>query len=63
MDEANLRPGKHAKKLRTYMQEKKLLAKVESFSDNRRTSNVSQRRKRRMLELAGANDGENMLLP
>ena len=42
MDEANLRPGKRAKKLRTCMQVKKVPTKVDSFGGNKGTSDVSQ---------------------
>jgi hypothetical protein len=46
MDEANLRPGKRAKKLRTCVLEKEFLAEVDNFDDNGGTSGVSQRRRR-----------------
>jgi hypothetical protein len=49
MDKANLQLGKRAKNLRPCMQVEKVLAKVDSFSDNRGTSDVRQRRKQRML--------------
>jgi hypothetical protein len=45
MDEANIRPRKHTKKLHTCMQVKKVLGEVNSFGDNRGTLAVSQRRR------------------
>jgi hypothetical protein len=50
MNEANLRLGKHEKKLCPCVQMEKVLTKVDSFGRNRGTSDVTQRRKRRRPE-------------
>jgi hypothetical protein len=44
VNEASLRPGKRAKKLRPCIQVEKVLARIESFG-KKLTSDVSQRRK------------------
>jgi hypothetical protein len=44
VDETNLRPSQHTKKLRLCAQVAKVSDEFDNFDNNRRTSNISQRR-------------------
>jgi hypothetical protein len=52
MDEVNLRTGRHAEKLRTYMRVEERYPKPIALRDSRKASGASQRRRRRRLDPA-----------